>query len=184
MLFSIFVCVCVLVIWGWIWNQDFQSLRCTTQRQKPIACLSDVKPEEGVLARWCDNKLYNATENYISKAEKGMDASTAVHLSTAKTSIWPPLCHPASRYPSQHHSSPNELPTPPSPSQPQYNSTPARWEENDTLSVIGGDQRITFQRLLESIEQLGPEVGVRSAKTEAAKQELYPESGLFLSSTR
>lgn len=38
---------------------------------KPITCLRDLKPGEKVLARWSDNKFYNATADFIGTAHSG-----------------------------------------------------------------------------------------------------------------
>jgi len=44
---------------------------------KPIACFRDLTPGEKVLARWSDNKFYNATVDFIGTADKTVDTKKA-----------------------------------------------------------------------------------------------------------
>ncbi|XP_071319826.1 uncharacterized protein [Trachinotus anak] len=44
---------------------------------RPIACLRDLKPGKEVLARWSDNKFYDATVDFIGTADKTVDAKKA-----------------------------------------------------------------------------------------------------------
>lgn len=45
-----------------------------TKDQNPIVRLRDLKPGEEVLARWSDNKFYNATVDFIGTAHSTVDA--------------------------------------------------------------------------------------------------------------
>lgn len=52
---------------------------------KPIDCLRDLKPGEEVLARWSDNKFYNATVDFIGTAGKTVDAKKATEMDMKKS---------------------------------------------------------------------------------------------------
>ncbi|XP_053492895.1 uncharacterized protein LOC128615073 [Ictalurus furcatus] len=55
---------------------------------------------------------------------------------------------------------------------------------DDVLCSISGEQLETLRCFLETVEQIQPQAAVMATKTRSGKQELYPDSGLFLSSTR
>jgi len=49
--------------------------------------------------------------------------------------------------------------------------------------VIGGEHLEAFRSFLDKVEQIQPQAGVWAPKGRSRQQELYPGSGLFLSST-
>ncbi|XP_068583301.1 uncharacterized protein [Cebidichthys violaceus] len=54
----------------------------------------------------------------------------------------------------------------------------------DVLCGISGEHLEALKSFLDKVEQIQPEAGVGAPKHRSGKQELYPESGLFVSSTR
>ncbi|XP_076607191.1 uncharacterized protein LOC143333136 [Chaetodon auriga] len=54
----------------------------------------------------------------------------------------------------------------------------------DVLCGISGEHLEALKTFLDKVEQIQPQAGVWAPKNRSGKQELYPESGLFLSSTR
>ncbi|XP_049451183.1 uncharacterized protein LOC125900325 [Epinephelus fuscoguttatus] len=54
----------------------------------------------------------------------------------------------------------------------------------DVLCGISGDHIKALKSFLDKVEQIQPQTGVWAPKNRCGKQELYPESGLFLTSTR
>ncbi|XP_029962612.1 RNA-binding protein 33-like [Salarias fasciatus] len=54
----------------------------------------------------------------------------------------------------------------------------------DVLCGLSGEHLKAFKSFLDKVEQIQPQAGVGAPKSRSEKQELYPESGLFLSSTR